>query len=56
VTGYVCDRCPLAFEVGYCCSAQASRHYPMSRQIDLDLSECRAFKNGCVYVTYRVKH
>ncbi|QDV35350.1 dihydrofolate reductase family protein [Tautonia plasticadhaerens] len=28
---------------------------PMSRQIDLELRECRAFKNGCVYVTYRVK-
>jgi dihydrofolate reductase len=30
--------------------------HPMSRQIDLELLECRAFKNGCVYVTYRVKH
>lgn len=30
--------------------------HPMSRQIDLELKECRAFKNGCVYVTYRVKH
>jgi dihydrofolate reductase len=29
--------------------------HPMSRQIDLDLRECRAFRNGCVYVTYRVK-
>src|SRR4051794_16052710 len=29
---------------------------PMSRQIDLELRECRPFKNGCVYVTYRVKH
>jgi dihydrofolate reductase len=28
----------------------------MSRQIDLELKECRAFKNGCVYVTYRVLH
>ena len=27
----------------------------MSRQIDLELKECRAFKNGCVYVLYRVK-
>jgi dihydrofolate reductase len=27
----------------------------MNRQIDLELSECRAFKNGCVYITYRVK-
>ena len=30
--------------------------HPMSHQIDLELLECRAFKNGCVYVTYRVKH
>jgi dihydrofolate reductase len=30
--------------------------HPMGRQIDLELWECRAFKNGCVYVTYRVKH
>jgi dihydrofolate reductase len=29
--------------------------HPMSRQIDLELKECRAFKNGCVLVTYRVK-
>jgi dihydrofolate reductase len=30
--------------------------HPMTRQIDLELKECRPFKNGCVYVTYRVKH
>lgn len=30
--------------------------YPMSRQINLELKECRAFTNGCVYVTYRVKN
>ena len=30
--------------------------HPMGRQIDLELVECRPFKNGCVYVTYRVKH
>jgi dihydrofolate reductase len=30
--------------------------HPMTRQIDLELRECRPFKNGCVYVTYRVKH
>lgn len=29
--------------------------HPMSRQINLELLECRAFKNGCVFVTYRVK-
>ena len=30
--------------------------HPMTRQIDLELKECRRFSNGCVYVTYRVKH
>src|SRR4051812_42901450 len=30
--------------------------YPMSRQIDLELKECKTLKNGCVVVTYRVKH
>ena len=30
--------------------------YEMSRQIDLELLECRPFKNGCVYVLYRVKN
>jgi dihydrofolate reductase len=30
--------------------------HPMSRQVDLELLECRTFKNGCVYVSYRVKH
>jgi dihydrofolate reductase len=29
--------------------------HSMSRQIDLELKECRAFKNGCVLVSYRVK-
>lgn len=29
--------------------------HPMSRQIDLELLECRPFKNGCVLVRYRVK-
>jgi dihydrofolate reductase len=29
--------------------------HPMSRQIDLELRECRALKNGCVYLTYRVR-
>lgn len=27
----------------------------MNRQIDLELIECKPFKNGCVYVSYRVK-
>ena len=30
--------------------------HPMSRQIDLELKECRTLKNGCVYVMYRVKN
>jgi dihydrofolate reductase len=30
--------------------------HPMSRQTDLELVECRPFKNGCVLVRYRVKH
>ena len=29
--------------------------HEMGRQIDLELIECRSFKNGCVSVTYRVK-
>ena len=30
--------------------------HTMNRQIDLELTECRAFKNGCVYLHYRVKN
>jgi dihydrofolate reductase len=30
--------------------------YEMDHQIDLELIECKPFKNGCVYVSYRVKH
>ena len=30
--------------------------HEMSRQIDLELKECRRLSNGCVYVTYDVKH
>ena len=29
--------------------------HEMTRQIDLELLECKRFKNGCVYVSYRVK-
>jgi dihydrofolate reductase len=29
--------------------------HEMNRQIDLELLECKTFKNGCVLVTYRVK-
>ncbi|MDQ5844389.1 MAG: dihydrofolate reductase family protein [Acidobacteriota bacterium] len=30
--------------------------HEMKRQIDLELLDCKTFKNGCVVVTYRVKH
>jgi dihydrofolate reductase len=30
--------------------------HEMKRQIDLELIECRPFKNGCVYVLYKVKN
>ena len=30
--------------------------HEMSRQIDLELLECKTFKKGCVLVSYRVKH
>lgn len=30
--------------------------HEMKKQIDLELLECRPFKNGCVYVSYKVKH
>jgi dihydrofolate reductase len=30
--------------------------HEMKNQIDLELLTCKAFKNGCVAVTYRVKH
>jgi dihydrofolate reductase len=30
--------------------------HPMSRQVHLELIERRSFKNGCVYVMYRVKN
>lgn len=30
--------------------------HEMKQQIDLDLLDCKVFKNGCVVVTYRVKH
>lgn len=29
--------------------------HPMTRQIDLELQECRPLKNGCVFLSYRVK-
>ena len=29
--------------------------HKMKRQVDLELKECRQFKNGCVYVSYKVK-
>lgn len=30
--------------------------HEMKRQIDLELIDCQRFKNGCVYVLYRVKN
>ncbi|MGQ0542476.1 MAG: dihydrofolate reductase family protein [Blastocatellia bacterium] len=30
--------------------------HEMKKQTDLELLECRPFKNGCVYVLYRVKN
>lgn len=30
--------------------------YEMKHQVDLELLTCQRFKNGCVAVTYRVKH
>lgn len=30
--------------------------HKMSRQIDLELAECKAMKSGCVYVYYKVKN
>ena len=30
--------------------------HEMKKQIDLELVECRQFKNGCVYVYYKVKN
>ena len=35
---------------------RAFRFYEMKNQIDLELLTCQPFKNGCVAVTYRVKH
>lgn len=30
--------------------------YEMSHQIDLELKECRELSNGCVFLSYEVKH
>ncbi|HYV25304.1 MAG TPA: dihydrofolate reductase family protein [Pyrinomonadaceae bacterium] len=30
--------------------------HEMSHQINLELLDCKPFKNGCVFVSYRVKH
>jgi dihydrofolate reductase len=32
-----------------------SLFHPMSRQIDLELLECKPYRNGCVAMSYRVK-
>src|SRR4030095_4790519 len=31
-------------------------YYEMNRQIDLELISCQQLRNGCVVLTYRVKH
>ena len=31
-------------------------YHKMKKQIDLELVECKQLKNGCVVLTYRVKH
>jgi dihydrofolate reductase len=31
-------------------------YYEMPRQIDLELIQSQTFKNGCVYVLYRVRN
>lgn len=30
--------------------------HEMNRQLDLELVECKPFKNGCLMVSYRIKH
>ncbi len=30
--------------------------HEMNRQVDLELIDCKTLKNGCVVVSYRVKH
>ena len=30
--------------------------HPLSHQVDLELEDCRALGDGCVYVSYRVLH
>jgi dihydrofolate reductase len=30
--------------------------HEISHQLDLELLDCKQFKNGCVFVSYRVKH
>jgi dihydrofolate reductase len=30
--------------------------HEVGHQIDLELLDCKTFKNGCVYVSYRVRH
>lgn len=50
----------LIDELGFCIQpvilgAGIPLFHEMKRQINLALIECRPFKNGCVYVTYRVK-
>jgi dihydrofolate reductase len=50
----------LIDEIGFCIhplllGSGIPLFHPMRRQIDLELTDCRAFRNGCVLVRYRVK-
>lgn len=51
----------LIDELGFCVhplllGSGVPLFHPMTRQIGLELLECRPFKNGCVYLKYRVKN
>ncbi|HEV3146036.1 MAG TPA: dihydrofolate reductase family protein [Gemmataceae bacterium] len=50
----------LIDEIGFCIhplllGTGIPLFHPMRRQMELELMECRAFKNGCVFVKYLVK-
>ena len=46
----------IGFNIHRCSRVGCAAVSPMVRQVNLELIECRPFKNGCVYVSYRVKH
>jgi dihydrofolate reductase len=48
-------------EIGFCIhpillGSGIPLFHEMGRQIDLELMECRPFKNGCIYALYRVEN